>query len=200
MYQRLETANRWLEWLGLTQRSNLELMRQRLAGSIPRDRLDVFASVLEPVKGYSRHAERYTISTPLNRLVDSIPPESDAAREFRDAVDRYLATPAGQRDSGPLKQQLVDWANNAKQVRAVLQGNSLLAENLPVADAIAVLCDAGQQALSYLGPGNAPEPDWKQRTLTQVNAYVDTRVGDLLVQIAPGVRRLVESVPSPSHP
>ncbi len=30
-------------------------------------------------------------STPLNRLVDSIPPESDAARDFRDAVDRYLA-------------------------------------------------------------------------------------------------------------
>lgn len=200
MYQRLETTSRWLGWLGLTQRSNLELMRQRLAGSMSYQPLDIFASVLEPVKGYSRHAERYTIATPLNRLVDSIPPESDAAREFRDAVDAYLAAPTGQRDSSVLKKQLTDWANNTQQARLVLQSNSVLTENLPVADAIAVLCDAGQQALDYLGSGNAPESDWKQQTLARVNAYVNTRVGDLLVQIAPGVQKLVEAVPSPSHP
>ncbi len=35
MYTRLESTNRWLEWLGLTQRSNLELMRERLAGDMP---------------------------------------------------------------------------------------------------------------------------------------------------------------------
>jgi hexosaminidase len=200
MYRRLEMTSRWLEWIGLTHRSNLRLMRQRLAGTMPSQPLDVFASVLEPVKGYSRHAEKYTTSTPLNRLVDSIPPESDTAREFRDAVDAYLAAPAGQRDGGLLKKQLADWANNTQEVRPVLQSNSLLTENLPVADAVAALCEAGQQALGYLDSGKAPEPDWKQQTLTRVNQYVDTRVGDLLVQIAPGVQKLVDAVPSPSHP
>jgi hexosaminidase len=197
MYQRLAITSRWLEWLGLTHRSNLELMRKRLAGSMPHQALDVFASVLEPVEGYSRHAEKYTIETPLNRLVDSIPPESDAAREFRRAVDAYLATPAGQRDSSALKKQLADWATNTQQARPVLQSNSLLMEDLPVADAVAILCDSGQQALGYLGSGNAPAADWKQSTLAKVNPYVDTRVGDLLVQIAPGVQKLVEAVPSP---
>ncbi len=200
MYKRLETTNRWLEWLGLTQRSNLELMRQRLAGTMPYHPLDVFASVLEPVKGYSRHAERYTTTTPLTRLVDSIPPESDAAREFRDAVDEYLAAPKSQRNSEALRRQLGAWVDNTQQVRPMLQLNSLLNENLPAADAISTLCDAGQQALGYLDSGNAPSADWKQRTLAVVNKYVDTRVGDLLIQIAPGVQKLVEAVPSESHP
>jgi hexosaminidase len=200
MYRRLEVTNRWLEWLGLTQRSNLELMRQRLAGTMPYQPLDIFASVLEPVKGYSRHAENYTTSTPLNRLVDSIPPESDAAREFRDAVDTYLAAPQGQRNSATLRSRLADWARNTQQVRPILQGNSLLNENLPVADGIAALCDAGQQALGYLDSGNSPPAAWKQEALAKVNAYVDTRVGDLLIQIAPGVQKLVEAVPAESHP
>ncbi len=65
MYARLESTNRWLEWLGLTQRSNLELMRQRLAAGAPYQPLDRFASVLEPVKGYARHAEKYTNSQRL---------------------------------------------------------------------------------------------------------------------------------------
>ena len=200
MYKRLEITNRWLEWLGLTQRSNLELMRQRLAGAMPYQPLDIFASVLEPVKGYSRHAEKYTTSTPLNRLVDSIPPESDAAREFRDEVDRYLAAPKGQRNGESLRKDLGHWAVNTKLVQSILQNNSLLNENLPVADAIAALCDAGQQALGALDSGNPPAADWKQRTLATVNKYVDTRIGDLLVQIAPGVQKLVEAVPSESHP
>ncbi|MBV8867768.1 MAG: family 20 glycosylhydrolase, partial [Acidobacteriaceae bacterium] len=99
MYYRLYLTNHWLEWLGLTQRSNLELMRQRLAGAMPYQSLDTFSSILEPVKGYSRNAETYTNTSPLNRLVDAIPPESDAAREFREAVDEYLATPKAQRNS-----------------------------------------------------------------------------------------------------
>ena len=61
MYARLRLVNHWLEWLGLRQQSNLELMRMRLAGAFPVGPLDVFASLLEPVRGYARHSEDYTI-------------------------------------------------------------------------------------------------------------------------------------------
>src|SRR5207248_11277684 len=122
-------ANRWLEWLGLTQRSNLALMRQRLAGSMPPQPLDRVASVLEPVKGYARHAERYTILTPLNHLVDSLAPESDAAREFRDAVDQYLASPTDQRNSAELRKQPTAWDANAVRVSPSLHSSTLLNES-----------------------------------------------------------------------
>lgn len=200
MYRRLTVTNHWLEWLGLTQRSNLELMHQRLAGEQPVHPLDVFASVLEPVKGYSRHAERYNIFSPFNRLVDSIPPESDAARGFRDAVDQYLALPKDQRNSLAFRNQLTRWLDNLEEVRPMLQSNSLLTENLDAADALAALCRAGLDALSYLDAASTKIalPDWRAQTLASVDAAA-TRKGDLLVAIAPGVRKLVDAVQVPAR-
>ncbi|MGH9584440.1 MAG: family 20 glycosylhydrolase, partial [Bryobacteraceae bacterium] len=197
MYQRLDFANRWLEYRGLTQRSNLELMRQRLAGMLPYQALDAFASVLEPVKGYSRHAERYTSFTPLNRLVDSIPPESKAARQFRDAVDVYLASPAGPRNDDGLRKQLAGWSVAVQAVRPMLQANSLLTEDIPVADALADLCDIGQQALSYLDHGASakPGPQWKQQAEASVQKDA-IHQADMLIRIAPGIEKLVEAVPA----
>ncbi len=197
MYARLAPVNRWLEWLGLTQRSNLELMRQRLAGSMDYAVLDRFASILEPVKGYSRGAGRYQTNTPLNRLVDSIPPESNAARQFRDAVEAYLAQPAAQRNSDQLREHLTRWAEDAREVRPILQTNSLLTENLPAADAVAILCQTGTEALLSLDAAtagaNPRDSAWKQRSTAAVQD-ASTRKGDLLIQIAPGIAKLVDAV------
>ncbi len=198
MYQRLEVTNYWLEWLGLTERSNLELMRQRLAGTMPVRPLDIFVAVLEPVKGYARHAQQYTSTTPLNRLVDSIPPESRAARDFRNAVNEYLGARQDQRNSSALRQQLALWSENAAAVRPILENNSLLTENIAVADALAALCKVGQEALSYLDTGAAASPsvpaaDWKQQNLSAVQEAAK-RHGDILIQIAPGIQKLVEAV------
>ena len=107
MYRRLEITSKWLEWLGLNHRSNPELMRQRLAGPYPVGPLDVLASLVEPTKGYSRHAERYGIYSVLNRLEFAVPSESDTAREFRNDVDEYLAAPKEQRSSAKLRERLV---------------------------------------------------------------------------------------------
>lgn len=196
MYARLEPTNHWLEWLGLTQRSNLELMRQRLAGNQPVQPLDRFAAILEPVKGYARHAEKYSSSTPLNRLVDSIPPESKAAREFRNAVDQYLAMPKEQRSGGPLQRQLTAWQENLKLVRPMLQANTILTENVPVADAIDSLCSVGGEAFSYLDANTtaAPPANWKTQSAATVQE-ASQRKGDLLVQIAPAIQKLVDAVP-----
>lgn len=197
MYARLSPTNRWLEWLGLTQRANPELMRQRLAGTMSYQLLDSFASILEPVKGYARGAGKNQTNTPLNRLVDSIPPESNAAREFRDAVDAYLAQPTGQRNSEQLRQNLARWAEDSRGIRPILQADSLLTENLAVADAVAALCQAGTDALLSLDPAtqsaNPRDAGWKQRTAAAVQE-ASARKGDILIQIAPGVAKLVDAV------
>lgn len=197
MYARLQPTNYWLEWLGLKQRSNLELMRQRLSGTSPHELLDRFVSILEPVKGYARHAGNNATNTPLNRLVDSIPPESDAAREFRNAVDEFLAMPAQQRDSKKLREHLADWAEAARNVRPLLESNSLLTENLPVADSVIAQCQIGTEALLALDPAtqgtNAPDAAWKQRAAAAAKDGV-TRKGDVLIQIAPAIEKLVDAV------
>ena len=122
MYVRLKEVNLWLEWLGLTQRSNLDLMLRRLAGP-ETDSLRTFASALEPVKGYERHRTHYGASYSFNRLVDAIPPESDTAREFRNAIDRYPA------EADRLRSQLAAWSRAAIEIRSLLETNSLLDGN-----------------------------------------------------------------------
>ena len=190
MYRRLEITNSWLEWLGLSQRSNLTLMRQRLAGEMPAQPLDTFASILEPVKGYSRHAERYNLLTPFNRLVDAIPPESDAARQFRESVDRYVAGPKGSESSATLRRQLLQWLENARAIRPMLQGNSLLNEDAPVADEMIGLCQAGLDAITALDIG--------QSSGARTAIAAEPRA-DMLIQIAPGIQKLIEAAPTGSH-
>lgn len=199
MYTRLDFVNRWLQFRGLTQRSHLELMRERLAGVQAAPALDKFASVLEPVKGYSRHAQYYTSFTPLSRLVDSIPPESKAAREFRDAVDTFLAGPPSRRSGGDtLMKQLAKWAAAAQAVRPTLETHSLLVEDIPAADALADLCKIGEQALSYLEPDTSAKPGPKWRREAEKAVEKDSkRHADMLIQIAPGIEKLVEAVPEP---
>lgn len=193
MYRRLDVTNHWLEWIGLTQRSNLELMRQRLAATMPVRPLDTFSSVLEPVKRYVRQGRGYSILTPLNRLVDSIPPESNAAREFRDAVDRYLASGKKQSDADVLRKDLAIWSENTIAVRPILQSNSLLTENIHVADSVAKLCQIAQEALSYLSSGGSVNADWKQRNTAAI-ADATKPEAEMLIQIAPGVQKLVDAV------
>jgi hexosaminidase len=203
MYARLQPTNYWLEWLGLTQRSSLALMRQRLAGTMDHGPLDRFSSILEPVKGYSRGAGRYQTTTPLNRLVDSIPPESQAAREFRDLVDGFLANPADHQTAEKLLNDLSTWTQDARTVRPMFAANTILTEDIAVADAVESLCQAGMQALLALDPtqsaANARDAAWKTQT-SQTVKDASTRKADILVQIAPGVQKLVDAVTVPATP
>jgi hexosaminidase len=195
MYQRLYTTNEWLQWLGLKQRSNLELMRQRLANGQAHEPLDIFASLLEPTKGYSRNAETYTHFVPLNRLIDAISPESNVARQFREEVDEYLATPATARNSNVLRDRLLDWGKAAVALRRMGETNSLLAEDVPAADAVGALCHAALESLDHLEGKNSAPADWKEQARALVAKYSYKRMGDLLVPIAPRVAKLVDAVP-----
>jgi hexosaminidase len=190
MYERLGDVNLWLEWLGLAQRGNLELMLRRLAGP-DRDPgpLRTFASALEPVKGYERHRNHYGASSSFNRLVDAIPPESDAARDFRNAVDRYLAAP-NPADADGLRKQLAVWSQIASDIRPLLESNSLLTEDLPLAEGLKTWCRVAGEALTY---ADTPAPaDWKSQTaavLKDANAHH----AGLLIAIGPAVQKLVDA-------
>ncbi len=190
MYARLAVTNRWLEWLGLTQRSDLALMRERLAGLEGSGPLALFDSVLEPVKGYSRHAEKYSTFTPLNRLVDATQPESDAAREFNGEVDRFVGT--GRAHPEAILLRLSTWEKNAEAVLPILKANSLLNEDVPTAVALLNLCKYGQ----VIAGGS--EAGGNQAATLRTNGPAilqdaETPKADLLIQIAPGIRKLAES-------
>jgi len=195
MYRRLEMANRWLETLGLRQRSELVLMRQRLVGDAPTEPLETFVTALEPVKDYARHEENdhlFGPLLPLNRLVDSIAPESDAAREFNAAVDRYLTIGRTREAAAALESELGRWSASVAQVLPTLGSNGILAETVPAAHSLEQTCQSGLAALVSLRLGQPLGADWAKSKLAELDEAAKPKA-DLLVQIVPGVKKLVEA-------
>jgi hexosaminidase len=200
MYERLGVTSRWLELNGMRHRQCLSLMQERLAVGGSLEALGRFAEVLEPIKEYTRNenGEKYTQSTPLNRLVDSIPPESDVAREFRTRVERYLnnksnaaVTPAAvSEDVARLEAELRGWQANLVKVRPLFGRNALLTECISVADRLETILETGLEAVEALRSGRRWDASATKARLARLDqAYAPQ--SEMLIQIQPGIRRLV---------
>ena len=138
MYARLDAISERLEWVGLTHRSQPRKMLQRIAGpATPQEfeALKTLADVLEPVKDYTRgETTSYTAitTTPLNHLVDAVPPESDVARRFDEKVSAFVGGSC--RDvnvAAQLRTQLAKWRDNDAALQSLAQKSSLVKEVAP---------------------------------------------------------------------
>jgi hexosaminidase len=84
MYRRLAIVSQKLEYYGPQHLSSTLLMLQRMSGDSDPESLKVLAAVVQPPFGYMRGGLRnYQSFTPLNRLADAVPPESETARPER---------------------------------------------------------------------------------------------------------------------
>ena len=188
MYRRLVPVSQWLDGQGMQHVAQLRRMRARLAGPNAA-LLTEFAAILEPVKGYTRHrAKKYSMNTPFNRLVDSIAPESDAAREFRDATDRFLLMAT---DPESLRARLLQWRKASTAILPVLSDNALLQEDMEVARAMDDLCAIGLETLDLLRAGKKLTPDRAQNMRASIDGDSKPKA-DMLIQITPAVRALFE--------
>ncbi len=199
MYRRLEMTSRWLTWSGLHQREIPREMQERLTGEEPVTPLRTFASTLEPVKEYTRTdtVGGYTTSTPLNRLVDSLPPESDTARRFRNRVDRFLGRGAtGDEDAAEIRREIVGWLENIPRVLPVLRSNKVLLEAAPVADNESVLCEAALLALRAVSQQDQGAVALVRRIAPAVDEAAKSTKAEVVIAIAPAVQKLVSAATS----
>jgi hexosaminidase len=222
MYRRLESASRHLELSGLTHRSAYVPMLERLAGGGDIAALKTLAEVVEPLKEYARSTARpYYSDAPLNHLVDAVPPESRAAREFNQRVERMEAT-----DIPGIRAALVRWRDNHALLLPVLRRSALLAEVEPVSEGLQKIAATGLEALDYRAQGKRPAADWVKNHLSLLDTVTHrplppesrafcleilTRhnqseerarkncasprpAAELLIQIRPGVERLLRAL------
>ena len=184
MYARLEVVSRDLDFYGLTHRSSYAVMLERLAGEHDPAPLRVLADVVEPVKGYARaRGRKYTQQTPLNRLVDTARPESDAARHFAALVEA--------KDWAPVRRQLTVWRENAGALDRVIAGSPLLAEVAPAARDLAAVAGVGLEALDFLEKGTKPPPVWVQARSAALAEAKKPRAELLLMVVGP-VQKIVD--------
>jgi len=199
MYRRMAAISAQLEQLGLTHRSSGEKILARLAGADDIGALEVLARAVQPASISIRETEAekaggvQTSAVPLNRMVDAVAPESEAARKFSATVDQFVASKF--QDSvaeSYIRKKLTEWRDNDSALQPLLQNSFLLKEVAPVSQNLAVLGVAGLQALDYINAHKPAPEEWKlQQVATIQQAAKPT--ADLVLAVAPAVQKLVET-------
>jgi hypothetical protein len=174
-------------------------MLQRIAGpSSPEEfaALRTLTDVAEPVKDYTRAQtapREPTSATPMNRVMDAVPLESDAGRHFGELVDQFLASSC--RDASlanRLRGQLALWRDNDARLQSLAQRSFLVKEVAPRSQDLSALGAAGLAALDAIAKGQPATDSWKSQQLAVIEQAKKPTVQLLLIP-APAVQKLVEA-------
>src|SRR2546430_1161716 len=116
MYQRLAITSQNLGYYGLRHRLITDEMLERMSGELDPSPLKVLAAVVQPPRLYERQELRtFTDFTPLNRLDDAVPPESDTAREFNHIAKRIALGKADAQEWQQAREWLGLWRGKETQ-------------------------------------------------------------------------------------
>jgi hexosaminidase len=193
MYKRLNIVSQKLECYGLKHQSFTHVMLERMTGETDPQALKVLAAVVQPPEGYERgQLKDYRSFTPLNRLVDAVPPESETAREFNDLaklITRGKASPAQWEEA---RDWLVLWRDNDAKLQPLLEHSDLTADLIPLSRSLSQVATLGLQALDDLNDHHVVDGDALQKKLDLLKAAAKPRAV-LLDMVAPSVELLVQA-------
>jgi hexosaminidase len=196
LYLRLGELSWRFEWLGLTHRSSMISALYRMAGTDDIAALRTFAEVVEPVKDYTRMSSLKTawdFRGPLNRLVDTVRPESDQARHFRDSVQAYIGSGYTNRAAeAEIRTLLAAWRDNDTRLHPLLEQSFLLHELAPLSEDLSTLGEAGLFALDHLDKSEPSPESWRAQQLAFVER-AKTPKADLLLMVVAPVQQLIEA-------
>jgi hexosaminidase len=188
MYQRMDRVSRDLEYAGLLHRVNYQLMCERLAGNGPVAPVKTLADVAEAGSlGVRARAHKYLTDEPLNRLPDTVLPESDVARQFQALVAR-VKEPAA---AAQVRQWLVLWRDNDARLQPVIAQSAMLAGSQAASQMLTDVAKIGLEALDAMEAGRHLDAAWAARTKTRLTAAARP-VAEVRIGVVPAVQTLAE--------
>jgi hexosaminidase len=201
MYERMNAESARLEWLGLTHRTYLHKMLQRMAGPASDSELAalrLFVEAAEPVKDYKREENAVvepTSQTPLHRVVDAVQPESETARKFSVLADEYLATSCKDAEKAAgLRNQLTLWASVEARIQPLEQRSFLVKEAEPAISALSQAAEIVLGALDQLRQNAPLSPDSKKSQLDMLAALESqAHNAQLTLPEIPAFQKLIEA-------
>jgi hexosaminidase len=193
MYRRLALQQQRLPWYGLPSGAIDQALLQRVIGNADPASLLVLARVVEPTKGYVRGSLRdYDSFTPLNRLVDVVPAESEQARQFN-LLARRLADGSGSAaDFAQARAWLTAWYDNDAALQPLLAQSSLSAELAPMSLNLTRTAAIGLVALANLESKAPTPPGVEEQQLADLKRAEEPQAV-LIDAIVPGVELLVRA-------
>lgn len=196
MYQRMGEVSLKLEAYGLQHRLIYPEMLERMIAMSDPTPLRVLGDVVSPPRGYQREELRsYDCFTPLNRLVDAVPPESETARQFAVLVDHILAKTATEQEWEQAEQWLSLWRDNDAALHPLLDRSEITKELEPVSETLHQVGETGLEALTHIKSNQPVTSDWRSqhielmKTATKPQAIVVNRAAE-------SVQKLVEAAPT----
>ena len=193
MYERLAVVSLKLDSYGLRHRLITEEMLERMTGEPDPEPLRVLAAVVQPPRLYQRQELRnFTDFTPLNRLDDAVPPESDTAREFNDIAKRIASGKATLEEWRQAREWLVLWRDNDAKVQPLLRRSFLTQDLAPVSRNLSQVAEIGLEALDDLQKNRPVSADTRQRNIEFLQLAAKPQAV-LLLMVAPSVELLVQA-------
>ena len=192
MYERLAVVSLKLDSYGLRHRLITEEMLERMTGEPDPEPLRVLAAVVQPPRLYQRQElQNFTDFTPLNRLDDAVPPESDTAREFNDIAKRIASGKATLEEWRQAREWLVLWRDNDAKVQPLLRRSFLTQDLAPVSRNLSQVAEIGLGALDDLQKNRPVSADTRQRNIEFLQLAAKPQAV-LLLMVAPSVELLVQ--------
>ncbi len=196
MYLRLAPVSQKLEYFGLKHQSFTHIMLQRMSGQSDPVHLKVLAAVVQPPEGYAREDLRqYDVFSPLNRLVDAVPPESEEGRKFNDLAKLIASGHATPQQWQEARNCLALWRDNDAKLQPMLQASELTQELKPVSETLSQVSVIGLKALDDLQNRRSVNADERQKDLDFLRsaAKPEAVLRDMIV---PSVQLLVHATNS----
>ncbi|HUZ95519.1 MAG TPA: family 20 glycosylhydrolase [Edaphobacter sp.] len=193
MYRRLDTLSQKLAYYDLPYQSVSEQMLRRLSSYTDSPSLQVLASVVQPPRDYAREdLKPYDVFSPLNRLVDTVPPESDKAREFNEIAARIAAGKAVSADWQKAHQWLVLWRDNDAVLQPLLTKSSLTTELVPLSRNLSQTATIGLFALDTLQNNQRVSVKMQKEQMSKLKE-LENPEAVLVNMVVPGVEVLVRA-------
>lgn len=169
---------------------------RQLAGSEQVDPLQVLASVLEPVTFDERaHIQHANQLTPLNQLVDALPPDPPSRHDLEALVRAYLQNPTSQsQEAAELTTEFNAWVAAEPEILHLMGGSSTLGPAVSRAAELTELGIVGIEAISYLSSGVPADAGWKAEKLAVLDKAEKPEALVRFTVIRP-LRDLVNAVP-----
>ncbi len=148
MYTRMALVSDKLQAYGLQHQSFTRPMLQRMSGQSEPKYLAVLAAIVQPPLGYQRgQLKQYDSHSPLNHLVDAVPPESETARNFKSLVTVIVAGNASAEQFQKAREWLTLWRDNDANLEPSLKNSDLTAELAPLSQSLSQVSTIGLRAL-----------------------------------------------------
>ena len=193
MYQRLAIISQILGYYGLRHRLITDEMLQRMSGEPDPAPLKVLAAVVQPPRLYERQQLRtFADFTPLNRLDDAVPPESDTAHEFNGIAKRIASGKATPQEWQQAREWLALWRDNDAKLQPLLRRSYLTQDLAPVSHNLSQVAKIGLQALDDLQENRPVSADARQQSIEFLKFSAKPQAV-LLLMVAPSVELLVQA-------